>query len=85
MDGCVRHDLDGVLKVWHEHFSNLRTKYDEKHFKDTNEWVEDKAKLKDFDTFLEREFVPNEIRGAISKLHKGEAPGFDNITTEHLR
>ena len=77
-------------KVWHKHFSYLSTpkanpKYDEHHFRDTNQWLEDKAKLEDIDTFLEREFTPKKISEAISKLHVGKAPGFDYITTEHLK
>ena len=90
LDGIVRHDLDGVLEVWHKHFDNLSTpkndpKYDKKHFEDINKWVEEKAKLKDVGNFLEESFSRKEISDAISRLHKGKSPGFDDITTEHLQ
>ena len=88
-NGQVKHDIEGVLGVWHMHFSNLCTPktnddYDHQHFQEVNAWVEEKAKLQDQDNFLEEEFTVDEISKAIKCLHKDKAPGFDDITTEHI-
>ena len=89
VNGQVKHDIEGVLCVWHMQFSNLCTPktnddYDNQHFQEVNAWVEEKAKLQDQDNFLEDEFTVDEISRAIKCLHKDKAPGFDDITTEHI-
>ena len=39
----------------------------------------------DVSRFLEVKFSRAEVRGAIMKLNMGKAPGYDGITTEHIR
>ena len=86
----VEHDIDGVLKVWFDHFNELSTpknkdSYDSEHFNATNAWVENKAGLNDIDQFLEDEFTIDDVRKAIKKLKRAKAPGYDQICAEHIQ
>ena len=74
-EGLVKHDIEGVLQVWFEHFNELSTpkskpEFDEVHYVATNAWVEDKTTLNDIDIFLAEEFSLQEVENAILKLKK---------------
>ena len=89
-EGLVKHDIEGVLQVWFEHFNELSTpkskpEFDEVHYVATNAWVEDKTTLNDIDIFLEEEFSLQEVENAILKLKKSKSPGYDSVCAEHIQ
>ena len=88
-DDVVVHDIDEVLHVWVKHFSAIGTPkesdaFDKDHFIRVSETVSHLNALKDSDNFLDSHFTCEEVHKAIRTLHLSKAPGFDNITTEHL-
>ena len=60
-------------------------KFDEEFYREVTDFVSSYNTRDDSDIFLERRFTPYEVRKAIGTLHPNKAPGFDEITTEHLR
>ena len=89
-DGKVKHDIDGVLQVWHDHFSALCTpktkeSFDQLHYENISKWVQTKVVQNDIDDFTNDSFTIAEVLDAVKKLHKGKAPGFDSITAEHIQ
>ena len=88
--GTIVHNLDEVLEVWRQHFSELCTPkddptFDNDHFSNVNKMVGDWRLLRDTDEFLGEPFILSEVNEAITKLNVGKAPGMDNITAEHLK
>ena len=71
-DGKVRHNIDGVLQVWHDHFSALCTPkdkdtFDKTHLIEVSKWVKKKAVLKDIDEFTEEAFTISKMMDAIKQ------------------
>ena len=89
-DGNVVYSVEEVLKVWETHFDKICTpksapEYDEQHYRHVTESVKAWFTEDGVSNFLDTPFTIKEIDSAISKLHLGKAPGFDDISTEHLR
>ena len=89
-DKKVVHDINGVLRVWELYFDHLSTpkdldKYDKVHKQEVDRFIESKIKQRDIDQFTSDPFTSEEISKAISKLHNAKAPGYDLITTEHIK
>ena len=59
--------------------------YNEQHYIYVTENVKALFSEDEVSHFIDTSFTIEEIDTAISKLHLGKAPGFDEITTEHLR
>ena len=83
------HDLDSILNVWKDYFSDLCTpkccdEYDKVHYDTVTSQINELKQLSDIDEFTETDFSNDEILKGISKLNSGKTPGFDNITKEHL-
>ena len=86
----VIHDIDGVLDVWEQYFDCLSTpkhsdNYDNQHYRRVNDFVEKRSQERDIDQFTREAISYDEIKKAITKLHNAKAPGYDLITTEHIK
>ena len=57
---------------------------DKEHYMRVNEFVEEKSREEDIDSFTTPPVTEDEVIYAISKMHKGKAPGFDMVTIEHI-
>ena len=89
-EGKVVHETKDVIRVWHEHFSNLCKEnvdegYDDDHYHNITTQVRQWATEKDAGPFLNEYITSIEVTKAINKLNKGKAPGHDNISAEHLQ
>ena len=76
--------------MWRAHFDKISTlkhkdEYDEPHYANVTERVNSWLEEDDMSPFLDTPFTYDEIESAVSRLHLGKAPGYDNITTEHIR
>ena len=58
--------------------------FDKDHFARVSETVAHLNTFNDNDNFLDSHFTCEEVQKAIRTLHLSKAPGFDNVTTEHL-
>ena len=88
--GEVVYTLEEVLGVWREHFDKISSpkqssEFDSQHFKHVSEAVMSWCRGADVSPSLLEPFSFEEIKSANLKLHLSKAPGFDNITTEHIR
>ena len=88
--GKAVYEIQDILEVWRNHFYNLSTpkvseKFDNIHFRDVSERVRIWCEGDDTSEFLEEEFSFEEVSTAISKLNLKKAPGYDGVTSEHLR
>ena len=89
-NGKVVYEIKDILEVWRRHFDALSTpkeleRFDNAHFLNVTESVRSWCDKDDASRFLEGKFSRAEVRGAIMKLNMGKAPGYDGITTEHIR
>ena len=89
-DDVVVYTLEEVLQVWRTHFDKISTpaqsaEYDEQHFSNVKRSVKSWLDGVNSSRFLAIPFSLDEINLAILKLHLGKAPGYDNVTTEHIR
>ena len=89
-DKTVVHDLPDVLQTWADHFSSIGTpkeadNYDQHFYDEVSDLVSRYNNLDDVDGFLEQPFSTYEISKAIGTLHSNKAPGYDEITAEHLK
>ena len=88
--GTVVYELKDILVTWQKHFDALSTPTNPDRFDDdhqiyvsnkVSEWTRDNSS----NEFLERPLNDEEVFKAIQKLNLKKAPGFDGITSEHLR
>ena len=89
-DDQVVYEIDEILEVWRSHFDKISTptmsdKFDDKHFLYVTKRVRELRQLKDISKFLESPFNQVEVSAAINKLNNRKAPGYDGITSEHLK
>ena len=90
-DDKVVHEIDEVLNVWKHHFEKLGTPkvsnhYDNDHYNRVTERVKNHLISKDgADLFLSNHFTMEELMCAIRTLNRNKAPGFDRITSEHIK
>ena len=89
-DKTVVHQLKDVLCVWRDHFTKLGTpkdddKYDERHRDEVNGFVNNYNASNDTDEFLQNDLTVDETFKAISTIHLNKSPGYDGITTEHVK
>ena len=90
-DDKVVHEIDEVLNVWKEHFEKLGTpkaseSYDNEHLTIVSERVKRYLREKEGDNlFLQHPFLSAELDEAIKSLNMNKAPGFDDITSEHVK
>ena len=90
-DEKVVHELPDALKVWVDQFSSIgRPKksdnYDLEFFDNVTKQVADYNKSDEGDDFLDQQFTIEEVSSkAINTLHINKAPGYDEVTTEHLK
>ena len=84
-------DVDGVLNVWSGHFTRLGTpkhspKFDSDHYVNVSRTVlRYNEGQEGIDPFLAQPFTTDEVKHAVKALNSGKAPGFDDVTAEHLR
>ena len=89
-DGTIKYEIHDVVQVWKEHFGNLcsfdrdRVKDWEHHVKVSNE-VQDWYSLKDDGSIFNNPISLDEMKTATSTLNSGKSPGFDEITSEHIK
>ena len=86
----VVYECDEVLRVWKTHFQELCTPknestFDEEHFNNVNSEVKFYNSMTDGDKFTDTPFSESEVAKAISKLNMKKAPGYDGISTEHIK
>ena len=89
-DDSVVYEIDEILEVWRANFDKISTstvsdKFDKRHFQYVTKRVKELRRLSDISNFLEAPFNHTEVRIAIAKLNNRKAPGYDGITTEHLK
>ena len=90
-DDKVVHEIDEVLNVWKHHFEKLGTPkvsddYDNDHYRHVSDRVRALLIRKEgVDHFLSNPFTIEELECAIKTLNKNKAPGFDRITSEHIK
>ena len=89
-NGNVVYELDEVLNVWSEHFDKLSNprydpSYSASNFKRVNDFVSEAITREEKSEFLESPFTEKEISCVISKLNLGKTPGFDGVSSEHVR
>ena len=87
----VVHDIPDVLDVWKTHFEKLCTPkhsptYDNEHFLLVTNRVStyNSGHIGD-ELFLNEPLTVNEVELAIKSLNGKKAPGYDNITSEHVK
>ena len=88
--GDVVYTMDEVLQVWRSHFDKISTPkhsddYDGVHFNMVSDNVRLWLEEANTSEFLAEPFSYAEVESAVLKLHLNKAPGYDNITTEHIR
>ena len=88
--GKVVYEIEDILDVWRKHFDSLSNprqseNFDDAHFQTVTNAVRGWTNEVDVSNFLEVEFSVAEVGDAIRKLNLGKAPGYDGITTEHVR
>ena len=88
--GRVVYEIDEMLEVWRTHFDGISTPkesetFDKDHFQHVTERVHALRSMKDCSRFLESPISEIEVRKAVEKLNNKKAPGFDGITTEHVK
>ena len=89
-NGKVVYELDQVLEVWRLHFDKLSTPKSESNFNIANfnrvsSSVKEYNKSRNTNVFLEEEFQNKEVQTAIKKLNLGKTPGYDGISSEHVK
>ena len=88
-NGEVLYTLEEALSVWRGHFDNISSpkqsdEYDYQHFIHVTESVKFWARGSNPSPFLRSLFTDDEIHAATLELHLSKAPGYDNISTEHI-
>ena len=86
----VVYEIKDILTVWSKHFAALSTpkshsSYDEDHFNQTNEKVEQLDQCKDSSPFTDCPVVTKEVQKAVNKLKKNKSCGCDGISAEHVK
>ena len=91
-NGSILTDPKDVFKAWESYFMKLYTPSNKPHYDDRfMKHIETEVKRCEEeslrkDTYVLRDpLVPEEIRKEIRKLKLKKAPGWDNVTTEHIR
>ena len=89
-DDTVVHELPDVLQVWVDHFSSIgkpkaSDNFDNMFLDEVSQQVADLNRMDDVDAFTSQHFTLAEVSKAIDTLHLNKSPGYDEITTEHLR
>ena len=89
-DGKVVYTIDEILCVWHDHFDNISNpkyseEYNHEHYRHVTRSVKAWSRGKEMSPFLNTPFDFDELHAATMKLHLNKAPGYDNISTEHIR
>ena len=88
--GKAVYEVNQILGVWQKHFDKISTpkhdeKYDQEHFQQVTDEVREWLGGDEGDRFLENPFSVEEVIRSIKKLNCNKAPGFDGITSEHLK
>ena len=88
--GKTLYEIDEVIPVWKDHFSNLCTNmaedgYDQEHYANVTRQVKLWSQSDDVDEFLIIPFNDADVRKCIMGLNKGKSAGFDSVTAEHLQ
>ena len=89
-DGTTKYNVEEVVQVWKDHFSNLCTSDssrigDEDHHRMVSDAIQSWAIEKDEGFAFTDQLTAKDISEAISALNCGKSPGYDLITTEHLK
>ena len=88
--GKVVYEPGEILEVWHTHFNKISTPkqspdFDYDHFQYVTRCVSEYLRTEDLSDFLINPITECETRGAVKKLNNGKAPGYDGLTTEHIK
>ena len=88
--GKVVYEMGEVLDVWKNHFDKISSprediRFNQEHFDNVTEFVHRTAAGIDTSTFTDLPFCEREMSDAINKLNCNKAPGYDDITTEHVK
>ena len=89
-DDKVVYEISEVLGVWKDHFDRLSTPkvsstFNQEFFEHVSGRVRGLSMERDTSPFTEQPFSQREIERAISKLNNNKAPGYDDITSEHVK
>ena len=89
-EGKVVYEVNEVLDVWRKHFDKLSSPrahehFNQEHFNNVNDFVNRAISGHDTCTFTDLPFSEYEMAAAISKLNSNKAPGYDDITSEHVK
>ena len=87
--GKVVHEVNDILDVWKLPFSSLgipaeSANFDEDNFTRVNDKIAELAASKDTDEFTRDYISTKDVHDSILLLNSGKAPGFDNVTKEHV-
>ena len=89
-DGTIEYEIHSVVQAWKEHFRSLsafdrdRVNDWEHHVKVSNE-VQEWCRLNDDGTIFNNPLTTDEMETAVRTLNSGKSPGFDEITSEHIK
>ena len=88
--GKVAYEPCEILEVWRAHFNKISTPkqsedFDHDHFQYVTRCVSQYIRTDDVSEFLNEPISDAETRGAIRKLNNRKAPGYDGLTTEHIK
>ena len=89
-DGTIEYEIHSVVQAWKEHFRSLsafnrdRVNDWEHHVKVSNE-VQEWCRLNDDGTIFNNPLTTDEMETAVLTLNSGKSPGFDEITSEHIK
>ena len=88
--GKVVYETDEILEVWRSHFDRLSTpkfsdSFDDAHFQYVTRRIREFRALDDESPFLSDPITECEVENAVRKLNNNKAPGYDGITSEHIK
>ena len=88
--GVVVYEVNEILEVWRTHFDRLSTpkscdSYDRAHYQHVTRCVRELLALNDESPFLSQPITELEVERAIKKLNNNKSPGYDGITSEHVK
>ena len=88
--GKVVYEINEILEVWRAHFDKLSTpkscdSYDQAHFTHVTRRIKEFLAFNDESPFLANPVTEYEVERAIRELNNNKAPGYDGITSEHVK